>query len=204
MLFDLLDGLAGDAAVERDKIHAILRMQANDIDEILCRERCKVALIVNHAVIHGNRADHGRTFTGQFAAERLGVAVAGQIHDCLRAHIYRSHDLLHFDIVILAVTGHAEIDVDLGAKHGTHTVRFDAGMQLIGADRDLSFGNKVTDFFLGSVFLCGDCFHFGCDDTASCGVHLCCVVSHNLGSFQSDIVFFSIFCVQAKIVKQRT
>ena len=188
MLFDLLDGLAGDAAVERDKVYSILCVQANDINEILCRERCKVALIVNHTVIYGNRADHGRTFCCELAAERLRVTVAGQIHDCLGAHVDCRHHLLHFDIIILAVTGHAEVDVDLGTKHRANTVRVNAGVQLVGADGDLSPRNKVTYFFLSTVFLCGNSFHFGRDDTASCGIHLCGVVSHFDSPFRQIIL----------------
>ena len=36
VLADLLDGLAGDAAVQGDKVHTVLGMQAHHVDEVLC------------------------------------------------------------------------------------------------------------------------------------------------------------------------
>ena len=76
VLADLVDGLAGDAAVQRHKIDAILRVQAHHVDKIFCGERVEVALVVDDAVIHRHSADHGRALGGELAAEGLCVAVA--------------------------------------------------------------------------------------------------------------------------------
>src|SRR5699024_4204007 len=43
-------------------------------------------MIINHRVIDGNRADHGRTFRRQLPAETSGVAIGTEIHNSLRSH----------------------------------------------------------------------------------------------------------------------
>ena len=178
VLFDLLDGLARDPAVERHEIHAVLRVQTDDVDKVLCAQRRKIALIVDDAVIDGDGADHRGAFRGELAAEGLRIAVRREIHDRLRTHIDRSHHLLHFDVIILAVARNAKIDVDLGAQHGADAVGIETGMQLICADRDLPLGDEFADLLFGAVLLGGDRLHFRRNDTALGGVHLRRVVSH--------------------------
>src|SRR5699024_7970276 len=72
---DLVDGPAGDAAVEGHKIHAVLSVEADLLDEIPGGQGGQVSLVVEHAVVDGHGADHGRALGGQFAAAGLGVPV---------------------------------------------------------------------------------------------------------------------------------
>ena len=183
VLFYLLYGLAGNAAVKRHEIDTVLRVQSHHIDEVLRRESRKVTLIVDNAVIHRHSADHSLAFGSELASERLCVAVRGKIHYRFRTHFDSGVDLLHLDIVVLAVTGYAEVDVYLRAKHGAHAVRFDAGMELIGADSYLSFRDKIAYLLRCAVLLFGYRFHFGRDDSFTRRVHLCCVVSHSVVPF---------------------
>ena len=117
MLLDLVDGFACNTAVQGYKVNSVLSVQTDNINEILCRKCGKVTLIMNYAVINGNCSDHCRTLRRKLAAERLCVAVGREIHYRLCAHIDRSHNLFHFNVVILAVTGNAEVDIDLRAEH---------------------------------------------------------------------------------------
>ena len=112
------------------------------------------------------------------------VAVGGQVHDGLGPHVDSRHYLLHFNVIVLAVPGHAQIHVDLGAKHGADTVGVDAGVQLIGADRHLTFGYQLPNFFGCAVFLFCHGFHFRGDITPPGGFHLGCVISHNFLPFK--------------------
>ena len=77
MLFDLLDGLAGNAAMKSYKVNAVLCVKPYHVDKVLCGEGCEVALIVDNAIVHGNRSDHSGAFTCQLSAEGLGVTVRG-------------------------------------------------------------------------------------------------------------------------------
>ena len=120
---DLFDGLAGDAAVQCHEIHAVLRVEANYVDEILRCQCRQVSLIVDHAVVDRHGSDHDGTFVGQLLAEGLRISVAGQVHDRLCAHIYGAHHLLHLDVVVLAVSGYAQVNVDLGAQHTSDAFR---------------------------------------------------------------------------------
>ena len=179
VLADLLNGLAGDAAVQGDKVHAVLSVQTDNVDEVLCGQRRQIALIVDNTVVDRYGADHRRALAGQLAAERLGVAVAGQIHDRLSAHVDRAHNLLHLDVVILAVAGYAEVDVDLGAQHAADTLRIQTGVVLVRADRNLALCDQLHQLVDRHVLLLCDGFNLRCDDTAACGIHLCGIVSHD-------------------------
>ena len=99
------------------KVNTVLGVQTNNVDEILCSKCGKVTLIVDNAVVNGNSSDHRRTFGCQLAAERLCVAVGREIHYRLCAHIDSRHNLFHFNVVVLAVTGNAEVDIYLRAEH---------------------------------------------------------------------------------------
>ena len=184
VLFDLVDGLAGDAAVQCHEVHAVLSMKPYHVNEILGGQGGEVTLVVDDAVVNRHGADHGRALGGELPAEGLGVAVGGQVHDGLGPHVDSRHDLLHFNVIVLAVPGHAQIHVDLGAQHGADTVGVDAGMQLIGADRHLTFGYQLPNFFGCAVFLFCHGFHFRGDITPPGGFHLGCVISHNFLPFK--------------------
>ena len=47
VLADLLDGLAGDAAVQGNKVHTVLCVQAYHIDEVLCGQLGQIPLVVD-------------------------------------------------------------------------------------------------------------------------------------------------------------
>ena len=103
---DLLNGLAGDAAVEGDEIHPVLGVEPHHVDEILGGQRGQIPLVVDDAVVHRHGADHGGALPRQLPAEGLGVAVGGQVHNGLRPHVHRRHHLFHLHVVVLAVPGH--------------------------------------------------------------------------------------------------
>ena len=197
--FDLVDGLAGDAAVECDEVHAVLGMEADHVDEVPGRQGSQVPLVVDDAVIDGHGTDHGGTLPGQLLPEGLGIAVGGQVHDGLRPHMDSGHDLLHLHIVVLAVPGHPQVHVDLGAQHGAHTVGVQAGVEPVGADGHLTPGHQVPDLLLGTVLLGGHRLHFGGDDPLSGCFHLCGILSHGDSSFQTDCFSSAKVPLKAKL-----
>ena len=103
VLFDLLNGLPGNPAVQGHKVHAVLRVQADHVNEVLRGQGSQVPLVVDHAVIHRHGTDHGGAFARKFSSERLGISMRGQVHDRLGAHVDRRHDFLHLDVIVLAV-----------------------------------------------------------------------------------------------------
>lgn len=90
--------------------------------------------------------------------------------------------------IVLLVTGHAQVYIDLGAQHRTDTIRIDISMKSVGANDNLSLGRKFTNFFC-LVFLFCNRYHLRGKDAASCRIHLYCIVSHHLFSFLADIDF---------------
>ena len=177
---DLLDGLARDAAVERDEINAVFRVQAHHVDEILSAERGKVAPVMDDRVVHGHGADHGGALAAQLAAERPRVAVAGQVHDRLRAQSDGAHHLLHFHVVVRAVAADAEIDVDLGLEHAADAVGIEAPMPVVGGDHGCALGHPAHQFLDAAAFFLRDDLHFRRDDAASRRFHLRVVVSFHV------------------------
>ena len=75
MLFDLLNGFPGNAAMECNKVYAVFCMEADYINKIFCSQSSQISLIMDDTVIHRNGADHGRAFAGEFSAEGLCVAM---------------------------------------------------------------------------------------------------------------------------------
>ena len=182
VLADLLDGLAGDAAVQSDKVHTVLGMQAHHVDEVLCGQFSQVPLIVDDRVVHRYGADHHRALVGQLLPEGLGVAVAGQVHDGLGPHVHGTHDLLHFNVVVLAVPGDAKVHIDLGAQHAADALRVQAFVMLVGRDGHLAFGHQLPDLLRGAVLLFGHDLHLRGDDALTGGIHLSGISLHRLCS----------------------
>ena len=104
VLLDLFNGLARDAAVQRHKVHAVLRVQADNVNKIFGGECGEISLIVDHAVIDRHRTDHDRAFSRQLLAEGLCVPMAGEVHDRLSSQINSAHHLLHLNVIVLAVS----------------------------------------------------------------------------------------------------
>ena len=115
VFFDLLDGLSCDSAVESNKINTVLSVKANYVDKIMSSQFREISLIMNDTVVYRNGSDHCRTLMCQFLAERLCIAVAGEIHDRFCTEIYCFHNFLHFDIIIFTVSGYTKVYIDLGA-----------------------------------------------------------------------------------------
>ena len=153
MVFDLIDGFSGNATVQGNKIHAILCMQTYNINKIFCRECCQVSLIVYHRIVYRYSSNHRRTFRSQFSAESCSISMGRQIHDCVRPHIHRCHNFLHFNIIIFPVPGYSEIDIDFGSEHGAHTLRIQTFMVFICADGNLSGCHQRHQLFHTHVFL---------------------------------------------------
>ena len=149
-------------------------------------------------VIHRHGADHDRALVGQLLAEGLGVAMAGQIHNGLCAHVHGAHHLLHLDVVILAVAGDAQIDVDLGAQHAADALRVQAGVVLVGRDGDLALGHQLTDLLRGAVLLLGDDLHFLGHDALAGRVHLCGVILHLVTSSLTSRYALALFSIVTK------
>ena len=177
---DLVDGLAGDAAVEGDKVHPVLRVEAHHVDKVLGGEGAQVPLVVDDAVVHRHGADHGRALGHQLSPEGLGVPVGGQVHNGLGPQFDGAHHLLHLNIVVLAVPGDTQVHVDLGAQHAAHPLWVQAGMALVGADGHLALGHQLHELFQGHTLFFGHSLHLGRGNALAGGVHLGGVSFHRL------------------------
>ena len=178
MLFDLLNCFSCDSAVKCNEVNTVFCMHTDYIKEILCSQSSKVSLIMNDTVVYRNCTDHSRTFRSQFATERLCISMAGKIHDRFGSKFYCAHYLLHFNIIILAVTGNSEIDIDLCAEHASDTFRVQGLVIFIGTDCDLSFSDKLHQFVSVHMLFFSNCFDFRGENPLTSCIHLGCVVSH--------------------------
>ena len=186
MLADLLDGLLGDTTVQSHEVDTVLRMQTDDIEEILRGQGIEVTLVVDDAVVDRHRTDHRRTLLTELLTERLCISMAGKIHDGLCTHTNSTHYLLHLEIIILHVSRHTEVYVDLRPKHRADTLRIQTGMVLVCADRDLTLGHQLTKLLLRHMLLLCDDLHLRCDDTLARRIHLCCIILHIFSFSDSD------------------
>ena len=175
MIFNLIYGFSCDTAVQGYKINAVLRVQTNNINKILRGKSRKIALIVNNTVIYWYRAYHGGAFTRELAAERLCVTVAGKVHYSLRAHIYRAHNLLHFNVIIFAVSRNAEVYIDFCAQHTAYALCVKAGVKFVCGNGDLTLCHKFRQPFNRHILFFGNCFNLRGNDAFSCRIHLSCV-----------------------------
>ena len=172
MAADLVNGLAGDAAVQGHKVHTVLCVQPHYVNEILGGEGGQVALVMNDAVVDRHGADHGGAFGGELFAEGLGVAVAGKVHDGLSAHIHGAHHLLHFHVVILAVPAHTQVHVDFGAQHGANALGVQAGVRFVGGDDHLALRHQSHQFVHRQLLFLGNGLHLRGHDALAGRVHL--------------------------------
>ena len=180
VLADLLDGLAGDAAVQGDKVHPILRMEAHHIDKIFGGQGAQIPLVVNDAVIYRYRADHSGALRHQLPPEGLGVPVGGQVHNGFGSQVDGALHLFHFNVIVLAVPRDPQVHIDLGAQHAAHALWIQAGVSLVGADGYLALGHQLHQFFQGHPFLFCDLFHLRSGNALAGGVHLCGVCFHRM------------------------
>ena len=103
MRLDFSDCFPRNSAVDRHKIHPVLRVKPNHIQKILRRKLRQILLAVNHAVIHGHRTNHSRAFPHQLLPKRARAPVTRKVHDRFGTEFHRAHDLLHFHVVICAI-----------------------------------------------------------------------------------------------------
>ena len=178
MLFDLFDCFSCDSTVKCNEINTVFCMHTDDIKEILCSQSCKISLIMNDTVVYRNCTDHSRTFRSQFATEWLCISMTGKIHDRFRTEFYCAHYFLHLNIIIFAVTGNSEIDIDLCAEHASDTFRVQCFMILVSTDCNLSFSDKLHQFVSFHMFFFSYCFDFRGENPLTSCIHLGCVVSH--------------------------
>ena len=184
VLLDLLNSLSGNAAVEGNEIHAVLGMEAHHINEILCSQGIQIPLIVNNAVIHRHRANHGRTLPGELLAERLGVAVAGQIHNRLCPQVNGRHNLLHFHVIILAVPGNPQVHIDFRPQHRAHALRLQALVVYVGRNRHLAACHQGHQLLHGHALLGCHLLYLRRDNPLAGRLHLSLVLScHHSTSF---------------------
>ena len=169
---NLLDCLSRYSAVQCHKINSVLCVETDDIDEIFRCERCKVALVVDYAVVHRHRSNHRRAFARELLPERLRVSVARQIHYRLRAHLNRAHHFLHLDVVILAVPRNSQVHVDFRPEHRSDSLRIERFVVLVARNRDFPFRHKIHQDFLVHEFLFRYDFHLVRDDSLSRRIHL--------------------------------
>ena len=178
VFFDLFDGFSGNSTVKCDKVYTVFSVETDDINEIMSSQFREITLVVDHAVVHRNGSDHGRTFVCKFLTEWLCVAVTGKIHDCFCTEINGFHDFLHFDIVILAVPGDTEVYVDLCAEHAADTFRIQAGMVFVGTDRNFAFCDQFHQFLNRHMFFFCNGFDLRSYNPFAGSIHLCCVSCH--------------------------
>ena len=175
VLFDLVYGVPRDAAVKRNKIHAVFSMQPHHVYQVLRGKRREISLVVDDRIVYRDRADHGGALRRELPSERDRIAVRGQVHDGVRAEVHRRLHFLHLHVVILAVARHAEVDVDLRPEHRADSRGIDALVIPVRADRGLAFRDPLPYLFFGPVFLCRDRLHFGRYDAFPRSFHLCLV-----------------------------
>ena len=104
--------------------------------------------------------------------------MAGEVHDRFSTEVYGFHDFLHFNVIILAVSGYTKVYIDLGAEHASDTFRVQAGVVFVRTDGNLTFCYELHHFFYRHVFLFCNGFDLWCYDAFSCGIHLSCILSH--------------------------
>ena len=160
VLLNLVNGLAGNTTMEGNKIHTILSMKADNINKILGSQGIQISLIVNNTVINRYSTNHYRAFTGKLTTERLSIAVTGQVHNSLCAHIYSRHNLFHFHIIVLAISGHAKVYINLGAQHGANTLWLQTFVVNIGRNSHLATSYQRQQLIYRHMLLGSNLFNF--------------------------------------------
>ena len=96
------------------------------------------------------------------------------------AHVNGHAHLAQLHLVVLAVTRNAEIDIDLYAGAVADRLCGQAFVIDVRRNRNRTLCNSFHDELDRTVFLFGNRFDLRRDDTALCGIHLRCIISHGL------------------------
>ena len=174
------DRTAIDTRMNGHEVHTLLGVRLNNLEEILCGDLEQVLFQIPDRVVHRHGADHRRRHVDQLLAEGVGLAVVGQVHDGLRAHVNGHAHLAQLHLVVLAVTRNAEIDIDLYAGAVADRLCGQAFVIDVRRNRNRTLCDSFHDELDRTVFLFGDRFDLRRDDTALCGIHLRCIISHGL------------------------
>ena len=165
------------------KVHALFRVGPDHPEKVLSGDLQQVLFQVPDGVIHGHRADHGRGQVDQLAAEGIGLAVVGQVHDGLGAEVQGHADLVHLCFIVVRVPGNAQVDVDLGPQTFADAFRAQGFVSDIGGNGDLAQGHPPAQFFRVHVLLLGHGLHLRRQDPFLGCFHLGMVLSHGPSSF---------------------
>ena len=173
-----LDRASVDACVNGHEVHALLRVRLNDAEEVLRGDLEQILLKIADRVVHRHRADHGRRHIDELFAERVGLAVVGQIHNGFRAHVDGHAHLAQLHLIVLAVARNAEIDVDLDVGSVADRFRGQAFVVDVRRNRNRTLCDSFHDELDRAVLLAGDRLDLRRDDAALRGIHLRCIISH--------------------------
>ena len=173
-----LDRASVDACVNGHEVHALLRMRLNDAEEVLRGDLEQIFFEIADRVVHRHGADHGRRHIDELFAERVGLAVVGQVHNRFRAHVDGHAHLAQLHLIVLAVTRNAEIDVDLDASSVADRFCGQAFVVDVRRNRNRTLCDSFHDELDRAVLLAGDRLDLRRDDAALRGIHLRCIISH--------------------------
>ena len=182
---------AVNAGMNRHEIHAFFRMGTDNPQEILGGDFQQILFQITDGIIHRNGTDHGRRFSDQFPTERVGLAVIAQVHNGFGTEFQSHVNLLHFNVIVFAVAGDTQIDIDFCPQTGTDSFRRNRSMVNVAGNRHFALGNRGHDFFRRGIFLFGNDFHFRGNDSLFGGFHLCFVISHH-ADFLSNVFIFEL------------
>ena len=175
-----------DSHMDGHKIHTVLSMHFHNLNPFLGGNFFQRLMIINHCIINRNGSNHGRTLCCQLSAELLRITEGAEIHNGFCPHIHRIPYLFQLHINVLPVSGGAEIYVDFCFQHGTDSIGNNACMQLIAGNNRLSLCNQSSQLLWRHLLCFRCCFHFFCNNSLSCSVHLCCVFSHRFPPFYAS------------------
>ena len=135
---------AVDAGVDGHKIYALFRVSADDAEEIFGGDLQQILLQIANGVVHGYGADHGGGFGDELPAEGVGFAVIAQVHNGFRAELQGQIHLLHLHIIVVAVPGDAQVDIDFRAESRSDALRGNGCMADVAGNGDFAPGKPAA------------------------------------------------------------
>ena len=160
------------------EVNALFGVCLQHFQKICCLDVCQIFFQIADGIIHGNRADHCRRHLDQLFPEGVGLAVVGQIHDCLALELNRQLYLFKLSGIVVAVPGNAQVYVHLRAESLADAVGMQALVVDVRRNTDRTLCHTLPDQFRCQVFFLGDRLHFRCQNSLLCSIHLCCILCH--------------------------